>query len=921
MEIAPPTEPPFSILDEPELCEKCNSGSRLNNGLCLNCLLRGALNDEAVASQTEAFKEALAAVRTRDGDWHIGDHQIIDEIARGGMGVIYRAREPHSGRIVALKCILAYQGDSDQALARFRREAETAARLDHPNIVPIYHVGETADGSPFFTMKYATNGSLLQPRGPLRQEPRQSVLLMAKVAQAVQYAHEQGVLHRDLKPGNVLLDGRGEPLVSDFGLARCEEIAGHLTRSLTSFGTPGYIAPEQADGPAAQLAPAADIYSLGAILFELLAGRPPFLGDNALGVMKQSAEKPAPKLRTLAPHLDRDLETICARCLEREPSARYQSAGSLAQDLENWLAGSPIVARPIGPWLRSRRWVRSNRRLAALLAAFLVLASVSLVWQIRARHLQSAMRESILASRSVVVLPFLDLDNVAVDPMLTQSLASSLEVELNAFGPAWVKTTNPGFPLEGAGAEEFRKVGQQTGARTVLMGTVRTVQGRKRISLRLLDAATGDLLFTSLLEESVEKSPVEAAMKEIGGKMYPILSANDWSGIVQLRIDPGLRNEAAREAILAGRKLTSYTVSDFDNAIALFRKALRAAPDSALAHSYLAMAATSRIHYNADLSFLELGRAEADKALLLAPESAEAHKAKAGVCYQEGKFSEALEEQLRAIEAAGLEERMVNFIGQTLNILGRPDQALKWCALPSRTARTPGEIDRLVGDCWVMLGDDEQAVQAYKRALEYRPDFSEGVGGISHIRLLQGDFAGARDILRSGPWNRNEPAETDQIAAQIEFFARDFRAAEQLYLKLAKSNANGGGSYYGAVTYRSALGRARQALGDNKGGRELLEACLEKEAAALERAPDDPEAAYRLAAVEASLDMPEAALGHLGRAATLGWIDCRSLNLDPRFDSLRGNRVFQTIINDLFAKVADMRSKARRQQLTLKRNS
>ena len=153
MEIAPPIDPPFSTLDQPELCGECNSGSRLANGLCLNCLLRGALDDDAVPLETEAFKAALAGVRSRDGDWRIGDHEILDEIARGGMGVIYRAREPHSGRIVALKCILAYQGDSDQALARFRREAETAARLDHPNIIPIYQVGETADGSPFFTMK------------------------------------------------------------------------------------------------------------------------------------------------------------------------------------------------------------------------------------------------------------------------------------------------------------------------------------------------------------------------------------------------------------------------------------------------------------------------------------------------------------------------------------------------------------------------------------------------------------------------------------------------------------------------------------------------------------------------------------------------------------------------------------------------
>jgi tetratricopeptide (TPR) repeat protein len=916
--LPPDTEIP--ILEEPAICPECNSGSRISNGLCLNCLLRGALEDDPAPTAKEAFSEVLVAVKSRDGDWSIGDHDILDEIARGGMGVVYRAREAHSERIVALKCILAYQGDSDQALARFRREAETAARLDHPNIVPIYHVGETADGSPFFTMKYAPGGSLLQARAEFLTHPRESVLLMAKVARAVQYAHEKGVLHRDLKPGNILLDGRGEPLVSDFGLARCEEIGSHLTRSLTSFGTPGYIAPEQADGPAAQLTAAADIYSLGAILFELLTGRPPFIGENALGVLKQSASKSAPLLRTLAPELDRDLETICARCLERDPAARYSSAEIVAHDLENWLEDLPILARPVGLWLRSRRWVRTNRRLAALLAVFLVLVPVAVGWRMHGKRLQAAMQESILASRSVVVLPFLDLDKVAADQTLAQSFASSLESELNVFGLARVKTA-PATTFEAVWPKELSKVDQHTSARTVLTGTVRTVQGRKRISIRLLDAATGDSLFTKLWEENGERNPLKAAIKQIGSEMYPILSADGWSVLVQSRVDPGLRNEVAREAILAGRELTSYTVSDFDNAIALFRKALRAAPDSALAHSYLAMTATSRIHYKADFSFLELGNSEADKALLLAPESAEAHKAKASVCYQQGKFSEALEEQLRAIEAGGLEEKVVNFIGQTLDILGRPDQALDWYALPSHRTRTPGKMDALAGDCWVKLGDDEHAVQSYNRALEYRPDFSEGVVGISRVRLLQGDSAGAREILRSGKWNRSESAEADQIAAQIEFFARDFQAAEELYRKLAESNADGGGSYYGAVTYRSALGRTRQALGDNKGARELLEVCLQKETAALDRAPENPETAYRLAAVEASLAMPDAALSHLRRAVTSGWIDYRSLNLDPRFDSLRGNPAFQTVVNDLFAKVADMRSRARKQQLTPKRNS
>ncbi|HEX7517206.1 MAG TPA: protein kinase [Chthoniobacterales bacterium] len=909
MEIAPPTDPPFSILDEPELCGKCNSGSRLGNGLCLNCLLLGALGNDAVALETEAFKETLAAVKSREGYWSIGDHEILEEIARGGMGVVYRAREPHSGRIVALKCILAYQGDSDQALARFRREAETAARLDHPNIVPIYHVGETADGSPFFTMKYATNGSLLQARGPLRQEPRQSVLLMAKVAQAVQYAHEQGVLHRDLKPGNILLDGRGEPLVSDFGLARCEEIASHLTRSLTSFGTPGYIAPEQADGPAAQLTPAADIYSLGAILFELLTGRPPFLGGNAFGVMKQSAEKSAPKLRTLTPDLDRDLETICARCLERDPSVRYRSAGSLAQDLLNWLEGRPIAARPVGPWLRSRRWVRDNRRVAALLAAFAVLAGVSLAWKIRARQLQSAMHESVLVSHSVVVLPFLDLDHVVPDPLVAQSLATSLQDWLNAFGPARVRTVQSGSPLEWARPENVREAGQETRARMVLTGTVRTVQGRKRISFRLLDAVNGDSLFTHLWEE--KEGGTGAVSEDVGRTIYAILSANDWSSLLQAKLDPGLRNDTAREAILAGRELLrSYTTSNGDKAIALFKKALEVEPNSALAHSYLAIAATGRTHYNADRRFLELGRMEANKAVQLSPESGDAHRARAGVYYQDGNFSEALEEQLLTVEIGGLEEKVVNFIGQTLDTLGRPHEALGWYRLLSSRARAPGEVDGLIGDCWAKLCDDEQALQAYHRALQLRPDSSEGVVGIARIRLLEGNFEGARETWRAGRANGTKLVDSDQIAAQIEFFSRNFKAAEQLYANLAKTDANGGGSFYGAVTYTSALGRIRQELGDDEGARALLQECQTTAVAATDREPANSEAAYRLAAVEASLGMTETAIHHLRKATSLGWLDYRSLTLDPRFDAVRETPAFHTIVKELSARVADMRLKA-----------
>jgi tetratricopeptide (TPR) repeat protein len=907
MELAPPVDPPFSIPQEPELCGECKSGSRLANGLCLNCLLRGALDDDAVPLETEAFKKTLAAVKSRDGDWSIGEHEILDEIARGGMGVIYRAREPRSGRIVALKCILAYQGDSDQALARFRREAETIARLDHPNIVPIYHVGETADGSPFFTMKYATNGSLLQVRGLLRQDPRRSVLLMAKVARAVQYAHEQNVLHRDLKPGNVLLDGRGEPLVSDFGLARCEEIASQLTRSLTSFGTPGYIAPEQADGPAAQLTAAADIYSLGAILFELLAGRLPFQGDNALGVMKQSAEKPAPKLRTLAPHLDRDLETICERCLERDPSLRYASAGSLAEDLENWLAGRHINARPVSRRARLWRWSSRNRLLAASLVAASLLGAFSIVRGIHERALQRAADEQLLNFRSVAVLPFLDLDTVIPDEGAARGLATELQRQLNSIGPA--RVTNVG-PLTGSTAEELQQMARLTKARTLLTGTKRHVAGGTRISVRLLDAGSGQMLLARSWESSGKEESASRLDDADLGSLYPIISRTDTVDHTDAGLDAGLRNSDTRDAMLAARELTfHYSLPDLERAIELLEKAIRMEPASVLAHAYLASALTGKAHYTSDDASLAAAESEARRAVALASNSADAHRALAGVLYVQGQFQQTLQELLSTAELHDVDDTLGRFIGMTLDSMGYPEQALVWYDRARRSTKRPGEIDAMTGDAWVKLGADERAMLAYQRAEELQPGMLRARNGVAHLCLLQGNFAAARRQSQ-GTRDSAERGDAAQIAAQIEFFARDFEAAAKLYTALSRDEPDGGGRFYGAVDYGGALGRSLQELGRASDAKETLTRCLQTNRTMVERQPNNPEALYRLAAVESTLGLIDSSFQHLRSAAQQGWTDYRSLQMDPRFDPLRSDAQFDEIILGLSTKVAEKRKRA-----------
>src|SRR5437588_11953658 len=268
----PSSSDPVDLQKEPGFCPECGSASRVGRSLCLSCMLSAGMgtnghngnSPDETSAKAETLDDLLGELDVCDADWRIGNYQILEEIGRRGMGVIYRARQRHSRRIVAVKRVLSYHSDSQETLARFRREAQAAASLDHPNILPIHEVSESEDGLPFFSMKFATGGSLQHAAASFRSEPRKCVELMSKVARAVEYAHGHGVLHRDLKPGNILLDERGEPLVSDFGLAKWLNANTDLTKSLTAIGTAGYIAPEQAEGTAADVAPVADIYSLGA---------------------------------------------------------------------------------------------------------------------------------------------------------------------------------------------------------------------------------------------------------------------------------------------------------------------------------------------------------------------------------------------------------------------------------------------------------------------------------------------------------------------------------------------------------------------------------------------------------------------------------------------------------------------------------
>jgi serine/threonine protein kinase/Tfp pilus assembly protein PilF len=489
------------------VCGRC--GAKISGDatqeVCPACLLETGLvllDDAAVAGVVDPGREDEVPAHDRKKPPHaakirtdFGDYELLEEIGRGGQGVVYRAHQKSLNRTVALKVIGLGPWTTEAHLKRFRREAEVAASLNHPCIVPIYEVGER-DGSCYYSMKFVEGGQLneLAERKPV--PIRRAVELIAKLARTVHYAHRHGILHRDVKPGNILLDQKGEPHLIDFGLARLVEAESTITGTLEVMGTPSYMAPEQAAGNNAKLTSATDVYGLGAVLYQLLTGHPPFAGGTTYETIKLLLETDPRPPRLLNPEVDRDLSTICLKCLEKDPKRRYSSALGLVEDLEHWLKHEPILARHTGILTRGKKWVRRNPTSALLAASLMALAAGAswIVWK------SELIRHPV--TNGIAVLPF---ENLSPDPdnaYFAEGIQEEILTRLAKIADLKVisRTSTQGYQSK---PHNLIEIAKQLGVANILEGSVQKAADHVRVNVQLVNAQTDSHLWADTYDRKL----------------------------------------------------------------------------------------------------------------------------------------------------------------------------------------------------------------------------------------------------------------------------------------------------------------------------------------------------------------------------------------------------------------------------------
>jgi serine/threonine-protein kinase len=856
---------------------------------------------------------------------------------------VFRARQKSLHRIVALKVIGLGQWATKAHLKRFRLEAEAAASLDHPCIVPIYEVGER-DGQCYFSMKFVEGGQLDEVVKDAPMSIRQAVELIAKVARTVHYAHEHGILHRDIKPGNILLDAKGEPHLTDFGLARLVESESTVTRTLEVLGTPSYMSPEQAAGNNAKITSTTDVYGLGAVLYQLLASHPPFAGGTTYETIKLLLETEPRPPRLWNPKVDRDLSTICLKCLDKDPQRRYSSALALAEDLERWLRHEPIQARRTGVFGRGKKWLQRNPTAAGIIVLSLALIAVLgvIVWK------TDLFRRPTAAG--IAVLPFENLSNDREDAAFADGVQDDLVTKLAKIAALKVisRTSVMGYRDQ----HNTRQIADELGISHVLEGSVRKTGAWLHINAQLIDARTDAHVWAEEYDRDLKDT--FAIQSEIAQKVAKQLRAKISPAERQAIERPPTADMTAFDLYSRAKNpVLAWNSSNTEKgyllqAANLLNQAVAHDPTFVQAYCQLAWVHDHLYFYRFDRTSerLALAKAAIDAASRLRPDGGETHLARAQHLYEgyldyDGALAElaiahqslpndarlfALNGYIERHRPGGNQEEALRYFERAIELDPRNSLLLRQIAFSydylRRYREEEGIVDRELA---IRPNDAYLKVSRAFVELDWKADTRPLHQCIDSIRatnplaipdiantwltcaLAERDASAAANALaaRGGRSFGNDvvkysPHFVEGLIAQLRQDDAKARAAFTLAReeqeKLVSAHPDDPGSLCVLGLIDSALGRKEEALREGRRAVELLP--VEKDV------PNGTRMIMGLARIAASVGDRALACEQLARAIRLpsGAVSYGQLKLLPWWDPLRGDPCFESIVASLAPK-------------------
>src|SRR6266516_5210671 len=722
-------------------CRKCGAAIPPDSPQhsCGACLLETGLG--SVEPEGEINVDPAPSPMLMD----FGDYELLEQIGRGGQGVVFRARQKSLNRIVALKVIGLGHWATEAHLKRFRLEAEAAARLEHPGIVPIHEVGER-DGSCYFSMKFVEGGQLDEVVRCTPMSIRQTAELIVKVARTVHYAHEHGILHRDIKPGNILLDAKGEPHLTDFGLARLVETESTVTRTMEVLGTPSYMAPEQAVGNDAAITSATDVYGLGAVLYQLLTGHPPFAGGTTYETVRLVLDTEPRQPRLLNPKIDRDLASICLKCLDKDPQRRYSSALALAEDLECWLKHQPIRARRTGIFTRGRKWVRRNPTTAVMVASLVALAAVvgAMNWKSEFVHRP--------VETGIAVLPFENRSEDKANAYFVDGIQDEILTRLSKIADLKVISRASTQHYKSA-PENLPEIARQLGVAHILEGSVQKSGDAVRVNVQLIKAANGSHLWADTFDRKL--TDIFSVESEVAMTVAEQLRAKLTGEEAQVIAAKPTDDPQAYDAYLRGLAYTlrsgGFEPRNIIPARQYLKEAVRIDPKFALDWSLLSSVDSAGYLTNT-LPRTTALRDEADNAaetaLRLQPNLGEAVSAKAFYHYVFLKdYDTALRYFERATRLLPSDSRIPEALAFVERRRGRWEQS---DAYFNRAERLDPRNVRIIGQHAVLykiLRRFPDALRKYEEVLNITPDDPQTLGYEAGILQAMGDLPRASALL------------------------------------------------------------------------------------------------------------------------------------------------------------------------------